>query len=99
MTIKRTIDGREIEIELTEQELTNAYFESEHLWDVKYLCNVLEYVNDEKYPVDEMRQRLESDPELRSRVAYRYRKYLDDCVTGEDEIDCFLYAYEYCTEV
>ena len=99
MTIKRTIDGREIEIELTSQELTAAYYEAEHMWDMRYLRDVCEYVNEERYPVDEMQRRLESDPEFRSRVAYRYRKYLDDCVTGEDEINCFLYAYEYCTEV
>jgi len=34
MTIKRTINGAEVEIELTENELFNAYCEQQYKWDI-----------------------------------------------------------------
>jgi len=38
MTIKRVINGAEIEIELTKEEVFDAYCEQEHKWDIRS-CN------------------------------------------------------------
>ena len=46
----------------------------------------------------EMVSRLKSDPVLCDKVAYRYRKYLEDLITGEDEMDCLLDAYQYMVQ-
>lgn len=42
MTIKRTIHGTEVEIELTKDELFNAYCEQQDEWDIK---NCEDYLN------------------------------------------------------
>lgn len=39
MTIKRVINGAEVEIELTTKELRDAYNEQEYLWDVD-ICSI-----------------------------------------------------------
>lgn len=35
MTIKRTVNGEELEFELTDNELTDAYFEQQYLYDTQ----------------------------------------------------------------
>ena len=35
MTIKRTVNGEELEFELTDNELTSAYFEQQYLFDIQ----------------------------------------------------------------
>ena len=75
---------------------SQVFYDLEHKWDVEYIRdNLAEYVESDRYP--DMKERLRSDGDLCDRVAFRYRRYLDECVTGEDEVDCFLCAYRYCT--
>lgn len=77
MTIKRTIDGKEITIGLTNSELVRAYLEQEHEWDKDFISDaLLEYDDEdtlEEYgmTVDQMRWKLDE-------LAYAYRKYRSD---------------------
>lgn len=42
MTIYRDIEGKKHGIELTDEELTKAYFEQQHKWDVQYVTENLD---------------------------------------------------------
>ena len=42
MTIYRDIEGENRSIELTGEELTKAYFEQQHKWDVQYVTENLD---------------------------------------------------------
>lgn len=42
MTIYRDIEGENRSIELTDEELTKAYFEQQHKWDVQYVTENLD---------------------------------------------------------
>ena len=76
---------------------TEVFYDREHEWDIEYIRdNLVDFVESDRYP--DMKERLRSDDDLCDRVAFRYRRYLDECVTGEDEADCLLCAYRYCTE-
>lgn len=94
MTIIR--DG--VEIKLTKSELIDAYYEQEHIWDVEYITgNLLEQYVDEtsNHEDTNMRYRLKHDPELADRVAYKYRKYLDDAYGSDVEWEDLKDAYNY----
>lgn len=97
MKIHREVDGIIREFELTSQEMSEAYWEQEHKWDMNYVLELLEYMWDDDNEPMEMLKALRDDEDLRSSVAYRYRKYLDEIVTMDDERDCLKWAYEYVT--
>lgn len=98
MKIHREVDGIIREFELTPQEMADAYYEKEHEWDMYWVDGLAEMNADADFPETVERLNvLRSDPELCSRVAHRYRKYMDDCVTGEEEYECFRAAYTYMT--
>jgi len=87
-----------VEIELTSQELADAFYEKEHQWDEDYVLDLAMYSADgcaDNDPEMERLNALRSDPELLSRVAYRYRKYMLDQISGDAEYDCFEDAYKY----
>lgn len=86
------------EIELTRQELKDAYYECEHLFDVEYItgCLLDYYVDNNSSLRDiEMKNRLRNGSEFADRVAYRYRKFLMDKLTPDDEWGNLVYAYDY----
>lgn len=85
-------DGKEIE--LTKKEMIEAYYEQEYNFDVEYITGSLldQYIDDCS---DEMIDRLRNNPKFASRVAHRYRKYLEDAYGSEYEFDCLLDAYDY----
>lgn len=97
MKIRREVDGIIREFELTSQEASEAYWEQEHKWDMNYVLELLEYMWDDDNEPMGMLKALRDDEDLRSRVAYRYRNYLDQIVTMDDERDCLKWAYEYVT--
>lgn len=97
MKILREVDGIIREFELTSQEVSEAYWEQEHKWDMNYVLELLEYMWDNDNEPAEMLKALRDDEDLRSSVAHRYRKYLDEIVTMDDERDCLKWAYEYVT--
>lgn len=85
-------DGKEIE--LTREELVDAYYEQEHIWDMEYISgNLVEQYND-VHEYDEVEEALQ-DNTFCDRVAYRYRKYLDDQSSSEIEFGCLIDAYNY----
>lgn len=82
-----------------EPEKINTYHEVRHEFDKEYIVgNLIELFNDEG-SYDEMLTNLRNDPELLERVAYRYRKYVEDLYSADDEFDCLRDAYEYCTSL
>lgn len=96
MTIKR--NG--IEIELTRAELAEAYFEAEHTWDTEYISgSLLEQYEDGDDVFEGMADRLRNDEAFRSRVAFRYRKYLENTYGSDTEWECLKDAYTYIDEV
>lgn len=49
MIIKRTIDNKEVSIKLTERELSDAYYEQEHLFDIEDVINALDEREDNEF--------------------------------------------------
>lgn len=87
-------DGKEIE--LTPRELSDAYYEQEHKWDMNYISQDLPALFNDEGDYDEEIKRLQTDKDFCSRMAYRYRKYLDDRTSvDDDEWPCWQYAYKY----
>ena len=82
-------DGREYE--LTERELSDAFYESQHRWDMAHCLSLSEtFAKDKK-----MAEVLKADPDILARVAHRYRKYLEDSVKERTERACLRAAFHY----
>ena len=95
MTIKR---GEE-SIALTYDEMVETYYQIQHYWDEKYLLDLLDMFDDlDSEEFVKMSERLINDGAMRSRVAYRYRKYLEDLITCDEEYNCMVDAYQYITK-
>lgn len=75
MIIKRTLNGIQVEIELTANEVISAYEEQEHIYDVKDIQTILddEYDDDmyEGVPVKSLMDKADD-------IAYKYRKIIDE---------------------
>ena len=85
-----------VDYELTEQEMIEAFYEQQNKFDMAYISgNLIDLYNDGDY--DEIQKQLLADQDLCSRVAYRYRKYIED-VVGSLEWSCFKDAWSYCKE-
>lgn len=96
MKIRREVNGVLMEFELTSQEMMDAYYEKEHQWDMAYMEELAEYLADEDRPETIKRlNAIRSNAELRSHVAYRWRKYCDGALDGEMEQDNFDEAFKY----
>ena len=80
MKIKRTIDGKEYEFELTSEELRNAYYEKEHFYDTEDVKNYISTMSKEEFKEYSIKTESEllDNEELLSRIAYRKRKYIDE---------------------
>lgn len=92
------IERNGIEIELTEQEMISAYYEQQHKWDVEYITgNLLDQYVDGTEPEKDtwMAERLRTEPDFADRVAYRYRKYLEDAYGSDTEWQDLQDAYVY----
>lgn len=74
MTIIRTINGVETEIELTQSELWKAFEEKQHKFDLEDIDSAFEDLTDNELIEDYGKTRGELE-ELREAMAYRYRKY------------------------
>lgn len=83
MTIKRIINGKIVEIELTAQELQNAYFEQEHYYDMEDVQSALKEA-DREFTGDQI-----------SKAAYLARKWMDgNDVIAECRWNCIDEAIE-----
>lgn len=80
MTIKRTVNGVEIEFELTDRELYNAFEEQQHIFDRLNMLDYLSDMSDEQLTEDYNITKLEAE-KLVDDMAYRMRRYIDkyDC--------------------
>lgn len=76
MTIKRVINGMEVEITLTDGELWEAYREEQHNCDLSDIDNVFEDLTDDEL-IEDYGVTRDMIEELKEAMAYRYRKYRD----------------------
>ena len=84
-------DGKKIE--LTSEEMIKAYYEQQHKWDMEYIAYDIPSLLEKEE--SNMTKRLRSDEEFCDKVAHRFRKYLEDIITGEDEQYCWEDACNY----
>lgn len=85
------------EIELTKEELEDAYWEQKYYYmveDVAYnLPGWSGYDSDEKY--EGIVNRLRTDKDFCNHVVWRYDELIGDVIAGEDELNCWELACEY----
>jgi len=93
MKITRNVNGTDMEFELTDTELTDAYYETRLAWDKEAIIELLDACE----ATDKL-ARLMNDAELLSAVAWIFRDKLDMYITGDDELCAFDSAYRICTE-
>lgn len=79
---------------LTENELSAAHFEQQHIWDTEDIINYFKDIHEEE-PDNEMARDL-CDPLIAGEVAFRYRKYLNDYDDGDRRYACMVDAYDFC---
>lgn len=83
MTIKRTVDGKEMEFELTAREMRDAFEEQEHIWDVNsvesYVCSF-----DDEYYIEIWGITKEQFAALIPDIAYRLRRYVNKYDLSEE---------------
>ena len=77
MKIVRGVNGTEVEFELTDQELREAYYEQQHKFDIEDIEWAFEDVSEEEI-IETYGLPLEEIKPLLDRIAYRYRKYRND---------------------
>lgn len=76
------------EIELTQSEMIDAYFEQERQWDRDRITELIE-------GHDEL-QELNNDMKLFCNVAVVYRETADGSYDEDDELNWLMDAYEFC---
>lgn len=75
MTIRREIDGKEVQIELSARELSEAYLEQEHEYDIEDVQNRFDDMEDEEFAEHGM-TREEAESHI-SEIAYNKRRNMD----------------------
>lgn len=93
MKIKRTIDGREYEFELTHDEMYNAYYEQQSRFDLVDVSYYFEDLSDEDIINRFHKTRSEIEP-LYEEIACTMRRYID-----KYDMDWFYAREEAVTEV
>lgn len=76
MKIKRTIDGKEYEFELTDMELVGAYEEQEHKWDYSYCESMFQDFDDESF-VSEYNVDKATAQQYIDEIAYEMRRQIN----------------------
>lgn len=75
MKIKRTVNGKEMIFELTDNELFNAFEEQEHIWDVNAVEGYVSLFDNDDY-IETWGITKEQYEELVDEMAYRMRRYV-----------------------
>ena len=84
-------DGKEIE--LTADEMRQAYYECQSKWDLAFIREEMEYViESEDDELVALAERCRKDEDYAERVALRYREYADEYPSGDAEWDCIVDA-------
>ncbi len=97
MVIKRTVDGVDLEFTLSDRELSDAYHEQEHKYDVQDVMNRLDAMEDDEFEEHGLtREQVEG---LVNEIAYGKRRNMDkyDMSWSEaldEALDDFWYEYE-----
>ena len=94
MIISRIIDGKNVDIVLTAQELRDARWVAEEEYDKEYVLDLADI-----YEEEEVKSILKNDAQVRARVAHVFRKYMDEQIDGEAEYNCFRWAVDDCVEL
>lgn len=77
MTIKRVVNGTEMEFELTSMELYAAYLEKEHLSDKDEIFFAFDGMDDDEM-MESYGVTMEDVIPLVNEMAYRFRKYMNE---------------------
>ena len=77
MLIRRLIDGKEISIELTDEEVYNAYVERQHLYDAMNVESYFDSYKDDDDLYLEFGKTKEELKEFYDEIAYEMRRYID----------------------
>ena len=85
MTIKRNINGIEVEITLTQQEMFYAYEERQHHYDVQDIDAYLGRMSEEELEENYGMSRVEVE-DAYDVIAYRMRRYID---RSDDDSWCY----------
>ena len=96
MIIYRKRHGELESYVLTKEEMVTAYYEQQHEWDKDYILNNLIDLFNDDGSYDDLIDELETNPQLLKRIAFRYRKYIEDLNSVDDKFECFLDAVRYC---
>lgn len=78
-------------------EMKETYYKVKDAFDKEYITGNLINLFNGSGAYDEMQKMLLNDSELLNRVVRRYRKYIEDLYSAEDEFDCLRYAFDDCT--
>lgn len=92
MTIKRIVNGTEMEFELTQQEMFNAYEERQHYYDVQDVDFYLGSMEDEELMENYGLTREEVKAKY-DEIAYTMREYID-----RSNDDSWCYARDYAID-
>ena len=88
MIIKRTVDGRELEFELTPAEMKDTFYEQQHKWDIENVLNLADFLADtDNDIIYDLAKRLETDEEFLDMVVLRYQDFCKGNCGGQDELD------------
>ncbi len=93
MIVKRIIDGDEINIELTDRELIDAFYEQEHLFDIEDVQDKLAEMDDDEFAEYGLtRSYVDKDDidEIAHKKRYRINKY---GMNWESATEDAIYAY------
>ena len=82
MIIHRTIDGFDHAIELSLQEMTNAYYEQQHNFDLEDVLEELYLSEDDEFFEDVYECTVQELEQRADDVAYLMRKYIDKYEMG-----------------
>lgn len=86
-------DGKEIE--LTADEVRQAYYECQLKWDVECILGITEtMMESEDGELAELAERFQNDRDYAKRVALEYRSYMNEYPGGDTEWDCVVDALE-----
>lgn len=72
-----------------------VFYKQQHKWDMEYVEDLAQWYggDDEEYCA--LFDRLESDHDFCSKVAFQYREFIEDSISGDTELDCLMCACKY----
>lgn len=70
----------------------DIFYRQQHKWDVEYVEDLAQWYDGDDEEYCSLFDRIESDQDFCSKVAFKYREYIEDSISGETEFDCLVDA-------